>query len=506
MSVIEKSAVDLKKLLEQGELSSVQLVSACLDQIAEHDTKIHAFLKVNSNEALQHAEAIDARRQQGKPLGLLAGIPVAVKDLVCTKGYATTCGSRMLENFIPPYDATVIRRLKEADAIIIGKTNMDEFAMGSSNENSAFGPTRNPWNTAAIPGGSSGGSAACVAASMSPLSIGSDTGGSIRQPAALTGVTGMKPTYGRVSRYGLIAFASSLDQIGPMARSTADVALMLQVLAGHDAHDSTSANVPVPDYLANLERPLKGLRIGWVREHYGEGLDAEVEKSARESIEVYKSLGATIEEVSLSHSKYGVATYYIIAPSEASSNLARYDGVHYGYRTNEKEMLKRLADEARGHDPATIDNALVRMYRQSRAEGFGPEVKRRIMLGTYALSAGYYEAYYLKALKVRRLIREDYDRALEKVDLILGPTTPTAAFPIGECAEDPLSMYLADIYTVTTNLAGLPGISIPCGLTSAGMPIGLHLQAGPFEEEKLLRAAQMFQSATEWHKARPESL
>jgi aspartyl-tRNA(Asn)/glutamyl-tRNA(Gln) amidotransferase subunit A len=417
----------------------------------------------------------------------------------------------MLEQFRPPYDATVITRLRQADAVLVGKTNMDEFAMGGSTENSAFQITRNPWDLARIPGGSSGGAAACVAARMAPLSVGSDTGGSIRQPAALCGVTGLKPTYGRVSRYGLVAFASSLDQVGPLAQTAEDAALLLEVLAGYDPKDSTSVDRPVPAYTQSIRQPLEGLRIGLVREHFGEGLDGEVESAVREALEVYRSLGAAVREVSMPHSKYAVATYYIIAPCEASSNLARYDGVHFGFRTDERQMLAELEAERRELERlgaqrrlADLDNPLIRMFRRTRSEGFGPEVKRRIMLGTYALSAGYYDAYYLKALKVRRLIRQDYDRAFGEVDLIAGPVAPTPAYPIGEKINDPLAMYLFDLYTVSTNLAGLPGISIPCGFSSQGLPIGLQLQAPPFEEERLLRAAHMFQQATDWHTPRPE--
>jgi aspartyl-tRNA(Asn)/glutamyl-tRNA(Gln) amidotransferase subunit A len=417
----------------------------------------------------------------------------------------------MLEPFVPPYDATVIRRLKAADAVLIGKTNLDEFAMGSTTENSAFGATRNPWDTDRVPGGSSGGSAASVAAGFAPLAIGSDTGGSIRAPAALCGVTGMKPTYGRVSRYGLVAFASSLDQIGPFGASAGDVALVLEAIAGHDPADSTSVNVPVPTYTQTFGRPLEGLRIGWVPEHFAEGLSSDVEASVREAIAVYESMGATMKEVALPHAKYTIAVYYIIAPSEASSNLARYDGVHYGMRTDEQEMRAELAREreqleAAGDEQglADMDTALVRMYRKTRAEGFGAEVKRRIMLGTYALSSGYYDAYYRRALQVRRLIREDYDRAFVDVDVILGPVTPSAAFRLGDRVDDPLSMYLFDLYTCGANLAGIPGISVPCGFAGDELPIGLHLQAAPFEEEKLLRAAHMFQTATDWHRRRPE--
>ena len=413
----------------------------------------------------------------------------------------------MLADYRAPYDATVIARLRAADAVILGRTNMDEFAMGSSTENSAFQLTRNPWDPERIPGGSSGGAAAALAASLAPLSIGSDTGGSIRQPAALCGVVGLKPSYGRVSRYGLVAYASSLDQVGPLATTAEDTALLLQVLAGHDPLDSTSAPRQVPSYLEQISEPLQGLRIGVVRQHFGSGLDESIEQAVRAAIAQYESLGATVEEISMPHAEYGVATYYIIAPCEASSNLARYDGVHYGYRTDRQEMLAELEAEQSelAEDQADqLDSALVRMYRRSRAEGFGAEVKRRIMLGTYALSEGYYDAYYLKALKVRRLIREDYDAAFQQVDVIAGPVTANVAFRCGEKAGDPLSMYLEDLYTVTANLAGVPGISIPAGFSAEGLPIGLQLQAAPFQEQLLLRAAALYQAATDWHTRRPE--
>jgi len=510
MSLIDLTATELLTQLHSGQITSVETTRAFLEQIERHDERIGAFLRVDREAALGRAAEIDRKRKTGQPLGRLAGLPVAVKDLLATDGEPTTCASRSLENFRPPYDATVIGRLKAADAVLVGRTNMDEFAMGGSTENSAFQLTRNPWDPDRVPGGSSGGAAAAVAARMTPLSVGSDTGGSIRQPAALCGVTGMKPTYGRVSRYGLVAFASSLDQIGPLARTAEDAALLLEVLAGHDPLDSTSVDRPVPHYTETIRQPLEGLRIGLVREHFGEGLDPEVEAAVREAVRVYESLGAVVRELSMPHSKYAVATYYVIAPCEASGNLARYDGVHYGYRTDEKEMVAELESERKKLQETgdrlaldDLDNALIRMYRRSRAEGFGPEVKRRIMLGTYALSAGYYDAYYLKALKVRRLIRQDFDRAFEAVDLIAGPVAPTPAYRIGEKADDPLAMYLLDLYTVSTNLTGIAGISIPCGFSSDGLPIGLHLQAPPFEEERLLRGAQMFQQATDWHKRTP---
>jgi aspartyl-tRNA(Asn)/glutamyl-tRNA(Gln) amidotransferase subunit A len=510
MGLIDRPAVELLRDLAARKVSSVELTRAYLDQIKQHDGKIKAFLLVEPDAALARAKEIDDRRAAGKPVGKLGGLPVAIKDVICTQGVKTTCASKILQNFVPPYDATVVKRLKEADAVLIGKTNMDEFAMGGSTENSAYFKTTNPWDTSRVPGGSSGGAAACLAAGMAPLSIGTDTGGSIRQPAAFCGVTGLKPTYGRVSRYGLVAFASSLDQIGPLAGTAEDCALLLEVLAGHDPLDSTSANVAAPEYSKTVNQPLKGLKLGLVKEHFGPGLNGEIEAAVREAVKIYQSLGATVKELSMPHSKYGIATYYIIAPSEASSNLARYDGVHYGYRTDEKTMLAELAAEQHKYEAERnekklkdLDTPLIRLYRKTRAEGFGPEVKRRIMLGTYTLSAGYYDAYYLKALKVRRLIRGDYDKAFEEVDFIVGPTTPSPAFKLGEKTDDPLSMYLEDLYTVTMNLAGIGGMSIPCGFTKVGLPIGLQLQARPFDEERLLRSAAMYQKATDWHTKRP---
>jgi len=500
------SATALLAALQAGQVTAVEVTRHYLALIEARDPQVGAFLSVDPQRAIDRAADIDRRRREGAPVGRLAGLPVAIKDVLCTRGEATTCGSRMLENFRPPYDATVVARLKAADAVLIGKTNMDEFAMGGSTENSAFHPTRNPWDLTRTPGGSSGGSAACVAAGMAPLSIGTDTGGSIRQPAGLCGVTGLKPTYGRVSRYGLVAFASSLDQVGPLAHTADDAALLLEVIAGHDPLDSTSVDAAVPAYSQTVRQPLAGLRLGLVREHFAAGLDAEVERAVREAVRVYESLGATVRDVSLPHAEYGVAVYYVIAPCEASSNLARYDGVHYGHRTDMAELSAELAAERAALEKtgdaralANLDNALVRMYRRSRSEGFGPEVKRRIMLGTYALSAGYYDAYYLKALKVRRLIRQDFDEAFREVDLIVGPVTAAPAFKLGEKVDDPLSMYLVDLYTVSANLAGIGGIAFPCGFSAAGLPIGLQLQAPPFEEERLLRAAYMFQQATDWH-------
>jgi aspartyl-tRNA(Asn)/glutamyl-tRNA(Gln) amidotransferase subunit A len=512
MALSECSATDLRQKLDQREISAAELAREYLDAIESQNPRLQAFLRVDRDRVLEQATQVDRRRAAGDRLGKLAGVPIAVKDILCERGERATCGSRILENFRAPYDATVIARLRDADAVLLGRTNLDEFAMGSSTENSAFGPTRNPWNTTCVPGGSSGGSAAAVAARLAPLALGTDTGGSIRQPAAFCGVTGLKPSYGRVSRYGLIAFASSLDQVGPFANSAADAALLLEVIAGHDANDSTSADRPVPPYSERVSQPLAGLRLGIVREHMAEGVDSQIIAAVEESLRVYERLGARIQEVTLPHNRYSVATYYIIAPSEASSNLARFDGVHYGYRTDVRALADDLAAAAKktatagGPRPAKGgdgENLLVEMYRRTRSEGFGAEVQRRIMLGTYALSAGYYDAYYLKAAKVRRLIRQDYDRAFESVDIIIGPATPTVAFGVGEKTDDPLSMYLGDLFTASANLAGITAMSVPCGFTSGCLPIGLQLQAPPFEEERLLRAAHMFQQETDWHQRRP---
>jgi aspartyl-tRNA(Asn)/glutamyl-tRNA(Gln) amidotransferase subunit A len=493
MQPAELSAVDLVTAVRQGDLSAVHCTEAFLRRIESLDGSINAFLKVDREGALASAARIDERRRAGRPIGPLAGLPIAVKDALCTADLPTTCGSKMLQGFRPPYDADTVRRLREADAVIVGKTNMDEFAMGGSNENSAFGPVKNPWDLSRAPGGSSGGSAACVAADMAPVAIGSDTGGSIRQPAGLCGITGLKPTYGRVSRRGLVAFASSLDQIGPMARSAADCALVLETIAGHDPGDSTSLCDEVPRYTEMLEQPLTGVRIGRVRDHYAEGLDPEVARGVEEAFAVFTAAGATIHDVELPHAKYGVATYYLIAPCEASSNLARYDGAHYGHRSSQ-----RTGDG--------FESPLVEMYCRSRAEGFGPEVKRRIMLGTYALSAGYYDAYYAKALKVRRLIRQDYLDAFRHVDLIGGPVSATPAFRLGEKTGDPLAMYLVDLYTVATNLAGVGGISFPCGFTRSGLPVGFQLQGPALAEPLLLRATDRFQRLTDWHLRRPKAI
>ena len=468
--------------LNAGEVTATDCVQHFLDRIESHNGDLNAFISI-SESAVEQAESIDQLRKAGKPVGCLAGLPIAIKDGICVAGQPTTAGSRMLEKFSPPYDATIVEKLKSAGAIIIGKTNMDEFAMGSSTENSFFGPTANPWATNRVPGGSSGGSAACVAGRLAPVAIGSDTGGSIRQPASFCGITGLKPTYGSVSRYGLIAFASSLDQIGPMTRTAKESALLMSVIAGFDPRDSTSSKIQVADFLNSLESPINGLRIGVVREHLDEGLNSEVNSKITDAISVFKQLGANIEEIEMPHTKSAIAAYYIIAPCEASSNLARYDGVRYTFRAQ--------ADD------------LEEMYRKTRGQGFGDEVKQRIMLGTYALSSGYYEAYYLKASKVRRMIKQDYDEAFQKVDLILGPTTPTTAFKLGQHTQDPLAMYLADIYTVSANLAGIPAISVPVEPSSTGLPIGLQLQGRAYEENTLLQAAHQFQIATSWHTATP---
>lgn len=491
---VRSTAAGLLTQLNSGAVTAEEVTRAYLDRAEKLDGQLNAFLHRDPEKALDQARAVDRKRQKGERLGALAGVPVAIKDVLCTEGEPTTCGSRMLKTFRPPYDATVIAKLRASDAVLIGKTNMDEFAMGSSTENSAYGPTRNPWDTDRIPGGSSGGSAVAVAADLAPISLGSDTGGSIRQPASLCGVVGLKPTYGRVSRYGLIAFASSLDQVGPFAHDLEDIALLMNVISGHDAHDSTSVDSPVPDYAASLAKPPDSLRIGLVREYFSEGLDGEVEAAIRDAVKVYERAGATIQEISLPHSKYGVPAYYLVAPAECSSNLARYDGTIYGHR-------------AADFSPVSPDEEdlppLVRMMMASRAEGFGPEVKRRIMLGTFALSAGYADQYYNKALQVRRLIRNDFDIAFKNVDVLIGPASPTAAFKLGERTDDPLAMYLSDIYTITVNLAGIPGLSVPCGLTKSGLPIGLQLLAPAFAEETLLRTAHVFQRATDWHTRRP---
>jgi aspartyl-tRNA(Asn)/glutamyl-tRNA(Gln) amidotransferase subunit A len=477
-----KTLAQLSAALRDGEVSSTELTQHMLQRIKAHNERLNSFVCVTEELALEQARAADERIRAGQA-GPLTGIPIAHKDIFCTRGVRTSCGSRMLENFIAPYDATVVGKLRHAGAVMLGKTNMDEFAMGSSNETSWFGPVRNPWDTETVPGGSSGGSAAAVAARLCAAATGTDTGGSIRQPAALTGITGLKPTYGRCSRWGMIAFASSLDQAGPMTRTAEDAALMLAGMAGFDERDSTSAQRPVDDYAAGLNAPIEGVRIGVVREFMGDGLDAGVGASVELALDEFKRLGAELVEVSLPNAGLSVPVYYVVAPAECSSNLARFDGVRYGHRCDDPKDLEDL-------------------YKRSRSEGFGPEVKRRIMIGTYALSAGYYDAYYLKAQKVRQLIADDFRTAFEQCDLIVGPTAPGTAFRLGEKADDPVSMYLSDIYTIAVNLAGLPGMSVPAA-ASGGMPVGLQLIGNYFDETRLLNVAHQLQLATDWHRQKP---
>ncbi len=483
--MIMAHSLTIHQLVEQlraGELSSREATQACLNRVEQVDDRLNAFISVDANDTLAQADAADQSRTAGEDLPLL-GVPVAVKDVLAVKDQPLNCASKILGEFNSPYDATVIQKLREAGAVIFGRLNMDEFAMGSSNENSAFGPVRNPWNTDCIPGGSSGGSAVAVAADECIASLGSDTGGSIRQPAALCGCVGLKPTYGRVSRYGLVAFASSLDQVGPFTKDVRDAATLLQVIAGADERDSTNVPEPVPDYRAALSGDVKGLRIGLPREYQMEGLDPEVKAATDAAVKQLEALGAEVKEISLPHTEYAIATYYIIATAEASANLARFEGVRYGARVD-------------GADPEE-------MNRKTRGAGFGEEVKRRIILGTYVLSSGYYDAYYLRAQKVRTLIRQDFLKAFEEVDLIASPTTPTPAFKIGEKAGDPLQMYLSDIYTISCNLAGLCGISVPCGFSETGLPIGLQLLGKPFGESDLLRTAHAYEQATDWRTHRP---
>lgn len=484
MDLTALTAVEIRERVAKRELTAREVCRAALDRVRDLDERLGVFLAVDADGALAAADAVDRRIAAGEPAGPLAGVPIALKDNLCTRGFPTTCASRMLEGWRPPYDAAVVERVRAAGAVPLGKANLDEFAMGSSCETSAYHPTRNPWDPERVPGGSSGGSAAAVAAGYAPLALGSDTGGSIRQPASLCGVIGMKPTYGRVSRYGLVAFASSLDQIGPFARTAGDAALLLSVIAGHDPRDSTSNPGPGFTFSAPaLGAGVRGLTFGLPREYFGAGLDDEVRDAVQAAVRTLERLGAAVHEVSLPHTEYCLATYYLVATAEASSNLARYDGVQYGLRV-----------------PA---DHLAAMYGATRAAGFGPEVKRRIMLGTYALSAGYYDAYYKKALQVRTLIWRDFQAALGSCDAVLTPTSPTAAFRLGEKVDDPLTMYLSDIYTISANLAALPGISVPCGFTSGGLPIGLQFIGQAFDEEKLLRAAHAYQSATDWHLRRP---
>jgi len=483
----ELSAKELRERIAAGEISSVGATKAVFERIEQLEPVIGAYISTFKEQALAKAQEVDAQVAAGRQVGLLAGVPIAVKDNMCTTFGATTCASKILENFHAPYNATAVEKLLAADAVIVGKTNMDEFAMGSSTETSGFKQTVNPWDKSCVPGGSSGGSAAAVAGRLCFAALGSDTGGSIRQPASFCGVVGLKPTYGRVSRFGLVAYGSSLDQIGPITRCVADSALMMNVIAGHDPADSTSVDektAPVPDYLERLEEPVEKLKIAIVPQ-FNAGADRQVQKAVIDAIDVYRNLGAEIIEINMPHLDYAIAAYYIVATAEASSNLARYDGVHYGHRTENPEDY-------------------VEVYSKSRAEGFGEEVKRRIMLGTYALSSGYYDAYYLKALKVRNLIRDDFTNAFENCDCIMMPVAPTTAFKMGEKMDDPLTMYLSDIYTIAANLAGVPGISIPCGFGEEGLPIGLQILAPAFGEDKLLRIARMFESRTDWHKSRLE--
>jgi aspartyl-tRNA(Asn)/glutamyl-tRNA(Gln) amidotransferase subunit A len=474
---------ELHAMLKKGETTSVAATRSVLGRIKTADEKVKAYLTVTESEALTRAEKADKEIKSVKAGSPVIGVPIAIKDNMCTEGVKTTCASKILGNFVPPYDATVIAKLKETGYVMPGKTNMDEFAMGSSTENSGFFITKNPWDLQRIPGGSSGGSAAAVAAGECIAALGSDTGGSIRQPAACCGVVGLKPTYGRVSRFGLVAFASSLDQIGPITKDVTDSAILMNIIAGHDPKDSTSADIAVPDFIKALARGVKGMKVGIPKEYFIEGMDPEVEKAVRDAVKTLEGLGAKVIEVSLPHTGYAVATYYILATSEASSNLARYEGVKYGFRA---QGAKDLLD----------------MYMKSRSQGFGAEVKRRIMLGTYALSAGYYEAYYKKGQQVRTLIKRDFEEAFKTVDVIATPTAPTAAFKIGEKTTDPLQMYLSDIFTISVNLAGIPGISIPCGFTKADLPIGLQLLGRHFDEESILCAAYAYEQATEWHRRR----
>lgn len=475
---------ELHQQLTRKDRSAVEIVQASLDAMQALEPKLHSFLHIMADEALAQAQQVDAQIAAGEEIGLLAGIPTGIKDNLCTQGIPTTCGSRILQNFVPPYESTVTQKLRDAGAIAVGKTNMDEFAMGSSTENSAFQRTSNPWDLDRVPGGSSGGSAAAVAGSECVVSLGSDTGGSIRQPAAYCGIVGMKPTYGLVSRYGLVAYASSLDQIGPFGRSVEDAAILLGAIAGYDPKDATSLKVTVPDYTQSLIPDLKGKKVGIITETYGDGLAPEVEAATRQAIQVLQELGAEILEISCPRFRYGLPTYYIIAPSEASANLARYDGVKYGYRQEDATNLMEL-------------------YTSTRASGFGAEVKRRIMIGTYALSAGYYDAYYLKAQKVRTLIKQDFEAAFAQVDVLVCPTAPTTAFKAGEKTADPISMYLSDLMTIPVNLAGLPGLSLPCGFDAQGLPIGLQIIGNVLREDEVFRTAYAYEQATTWHQQLP---
>jgi len=494
MNLINLTATEIAKQIHSRQITSEQVTRAFLDRIVATDTRIGAFLHVGAERAVAQAARVDQAIARGQIDSPLAGVPIAIKDVLCTTTEPTTAASKILQNYISAYKATVVEKLESAGLVILGKTNLDEFAMGGSTENSGYKLTRNPWDLTRTPGGSSGGSAACIAAAQAPISLGTDTGGSIRQPAAFCGICGLKPTYGRVSRYGLLAFASSLDQIGPMAHSIEDLAKLLEVIGGHDPRDSTSIPQSMPNLSSGLMKPIAGMKIGIVREQIeNDGLDSEIRQKLLESIEVYRSQGVKIVDVELPNAQYSIATYYIIAPGEASSNLSRYSGAHYGYRSSTTDSKDTTANAS----------SLIDMYCNTRGEGFGPEVKRRIMLGTYTLSAGYYDAYYLKALKVRRLIRQDFDKAFQEVDCILGPTTPTPAFSIGEKVDDPVQMYLVDLFTVGANLAGIPALAIPNGFTKAGLPIGMQLQAAPLREDLLLHAGYAYQSSIQYQPTWP---
>jgi aspartyl-tRNA(Asn)/glutamyl-tRNA(Gln) amidotransferase subunit A len=476
---------ELHQQLVRKERTATEITQAALERIHQLEPKLHSFLAITADHALAQAQQVDDLLAAGEKIGLLAGIPIGIKDNLCTKGIRTTCGSHILENFLPPYESTVTQKLTELGAVMVGKTNLDEFAMGSSTENSAYQVTANPWDITRVPGGSSGGSAAAVAADECVVALGSDTGGSIRQPASLCGVVGMKPTYGLVSRFGLVAYASSLDQIGPFGRTVEDAAILLGAIAGYDSKDSTSLKVPTPDYTQSLIPDLKGKRVGVITETFGEGLDSVVAEAVHRAIEQLKALGAEIQEISCPRFRYGLPTYYVIAPSEASANLARYDGVKYGFRAEGAESL-------------------LSMYTQTRAKGFGAEVKRRIMIGTYVLSAGYYDAYYLKAQKVRTLIKQDFEKAFESVDVLVCPTAPSTAFKAGEKTADPLSMYLSDLMTIPVNLAGLPGLSLPCGFDAQGLPIGLQIIGNVLREDLVIQTAYAYEQSTEWHRRSPD--
>lgn len=480
----DKTLKQLADGLANKEFSSLELTESYLEQIQQQDEKYNAFITVTPDQAREQAKAADALREQGKA-GPLTGLPIAIKDIFCTEGVKTSCGSKMLDNFIAPYESTATQKLKDAGFVSLGKTNLDEFAMGSSTESSYYGPTRNPWNTDTVPGGSSGGSAVAVAAGLAPAALGTDTGGSIRQPAAFCGITGLKPTYGRVSRWGMIAYGSSLDQGGPMTQTAEDAALVMNAIAGFDERDSTSMDQPVEDYTASLSQPLTGLKIGLPKEFFGTALDDGIRSAVMDAVKQFESLGATVKDISLPRTELSIPAYYIIAPAEASTNLSRYDGVKFGYRCE---------------DPTD----LMDMYTRTRSEGFGAEVKRRIMVGTYALSAGYYDAYYRKAQQLRRLIKQDFQAALAEVDVIMGPATPSTAWNIGEKSKDPVAMYMEDIYTLSVNLAGLPGLSIPCGFKN-GLPVGLQVIGNYFAESKLLNIGHQFQTATDWHTKKPNA-